>query len=335
MADRRRAVCGQQHRPFRNRAVGLRDRRAPGGRPPAARVGPGRRRRHSRPAGSASSAGRGRPGCAARRSRPRPPDGPSRSAAAPAPRGHRSPRPAARPPRRAPSRPPASRRRRRRPRRPARRCSWRPAPARERRRSARRRPTCGGAARPQQLGQGRARLRAGERRARPVLLDVDDGRLQLRRQDLAHIGDLRRHAVRAAGRAGQEVALLLQPPDRAVVHDEAVLAQHEGVAPAPDGELGHARGADPLQQGRRVRTGDLELRQRRDVGQAERRAHRPGLAQRRLLQRSRRNGERRADATSSRTAARSARAPRAGRAAPSAAAGPHGRPRPRRRARPG
>ena len=95
-----------------------------------------------------------------------------------------------------------------------------------------------------------------------------------------HIGQMRVHAVGAAGRAGQQEMALAEPPDRAIIRDHAVLAQHEGVAATAQPEFGDRGGADDFEEAGGIRPGNVEFGQGGNIGEANGRAHGAGLAER-------------------------------------------------------
>ena len=79
--------------------------------------------------------------------------------------------------------------------------------------------------------------------------------------------------------------LALEPRDRAVVDDRAVLVEHEPVAHAPDVELGNVVDVEALEELRRIGAGDLDLAERRGVEDPDAGAHGRGLALHRLMRR--------------------------------------------------
>ncbi len=79
---------------------------------------------------------------------------------------------------------------------------------------------------------------------------------------------MRQDIGRLGGRGGHEEAALAEARRRTVVEDDAVVPQHDAVARAPDWQAGEPVGIDPVEEGDRVRTLDIDLAQRRDVHQA-------------------------------------------------------------------
>ena len=60
-----------------------------------------------------------------------------------------------------------------------------------------------------------------------------------------------------------------EPRGRAVVEDEAVLAQHQAVARLADRQRREGVGVDPVEEGGRVRALDVDLAEGRDVADAD------------------------------------------------------------------
>ena len=56
------------------------------------------------------------------------------------------------------------------------------------------------------------------------------------------------HLLRRRGRRGKEESVLPEPRHRAVVHDEAILAQHQPVAHPSDRQRRHGVGIDPVEE---------------------------------------------------------------------------------------
>ena len=77
------------------------------------------------------------------------------------------------------------------------------------------------------------------------------------------------HAAGLRGRGGHEEALGREPRGRAVVHHEAVLAQHQAVARLADRQRREGVGVDAVEERRRVGALDLDLAERRDVADAD------------------------------------------------------------------
>ena len=106
----------------------------------------------------------------------------------------------------------------------------------------------------------------------------------MRTQHLADIRDMRRHAVCAAGGAGEQIAMLVQPPDGAIIKDNAIFAQHEGVTATPDGQFAYCGGADDVEESGSVGAADFKFGERGHVGHPDIVAHGLCLTQRSLRQ---------------------------------------------------
>ena len=129
------------------------------------------------------------------------------------------------------------------------------------------------------------RLRPGDRRARPLVghrseLDLEVGPDHVEQifqmlHDLAGVG---------RGRGHQEI-LLAEPPGRAVVEHQPVLAQHQPIACLADRQRREDVGVDAVEEIRGVRPLDGDLAERRDIGDAGRLARRLRLAHIGLLDR--------------------------------------------------
>ena len=137
----------------------------------------------------------------------------------------------------------------------------------------------------ERLLEQRAAVRPGDRHAGPLVGQRGERDLQLRpgdrEQHLEVLVDER--AVRRRRR--HQVAVVAEPPGRAVVVEKAVVAQHQPVARLADGKRGEGVGVDAVEEGRGVRPLHVDLAERRDVGDADRGAHRARLAHIGLLQR--------------------------------------------------
>ncbi len=129
----------------------------------------------------------------------------------------------------------------------------------------------------------RSRFRPGNRHAGPLLRHRGQRHLQRRPVDRQQEFQMRQHAGGVARRRRHQIAVVRQPPCRAVVIEEAVVAQHQAVARLADRQGGEGVGVDPVQKGYCVRSLDIDLAERRDIGDADGGAHRPGFADRRLL----------------------------------------------------
>ena len=65
---------------------------------------------------------------------------------------------------------------------------------------------------------------------------------------------------------------------RAVVHDEAVFAQHQAIAHFPDRQRREHVDVDAIEECARIRALDVDLAERRDITNADARAHRRDFA---------------------------------------------------------
>ena len=84
------------------------------------------------------------------------------------------------------------------------------------------------------------------------------------------------HHLAGIGRGrGHQVVLVAEARRRAVVDNEAVLAQHQAVARPADGQRRERVGVEPVEQLRGVRALDVDLAQRRDIADADARCAPP------------------------------------------------------------
>ena len=86
------------------------------------------------------------------------------------------------------------------------------------------------------------------------------------------------HRGRAAGRRGDQVAVLGQAHRDAVVEDHPVEPEHQPVADRADGEVRHPVRVHPVEERPRVRPDDVDLAERARVEQPDARADRAALA---------------------------------------------------------
>ena len=122
------------------------------------------------------------------------------------------------------------------------------------------------------------RPRPRHRDLRPLLGHRDRLHVELRPEALQAELQVRHHLAGRRRRGGDEEMALPQPRHRAVVHDEAVLAQHQPVAHPPHRQRRDGVGIDPVEEGRRVRPLHVDLAERRHVADADRAAHHRDLA---------------------------------------------------------
>ena len=69
-----------------------------------------------------------------------------------------------------------------------------------------------------QVAEQVRRARSGKGQTRPMLALIDHRDARACKQDIGNIGQMPRHARRAASRTGQEPAILGHAPERPVVH---------------------------------------------------------------------------------------------------------------------
>ena len=81
--------------------------------------------------------------------------------------------------------------------------------------------------------------------------------------------EVRHHLAGRRGGGGEEEVVVAEPRRGAVVHDEAVLAQHDAVAHPPDGEGRDGVGVDPVEEARGVGALDVDLAEGGDVADAD------------------------------------------------------------------
>ena len=126
--------------------------------------------------------------------------------------------------------------------------------------------------------QDPARVRAGNRRAGPLIGDRGEMHLQVGPYHVEQIFQML-HDLAGIGRGGghQEI-VFAEPPGRAVVECEAVLAQHQAVARLADGERGKHVGVDAVEECGGVRSLHGDLAERRHVDDADGPAHSGGFA---------------------------------------------------------
>ena len=123
-----------------------------------------------------------------------------------------------------------------------------------------------------------ARLRAGDRELRPLVGHRGQLHVEFRKQHLPAEFEVL-HDQPGLGRRGrQEIVIVGQPRGRAVVIDQAVLAQHQPVARLADGEVGEGVDVDAVEEGAGVGAMHVDLAERRDVAEADAAAHRLDLA---------------------------------------------------------
>ena len=127
-----------------------------------------------------------------------------------------------------------------------------------------------------------ARLRAGDRELRPLVGDRGQLHVEFGQQHLPAEFEVLHHQPGLGRGGGQEVVVVGQPRRRAVVIDEAVLAQHQPVARLADGEAGEGVDVDAVEEGAGVGALHVDLAERRDVADADAAAHRLDLARHRF-----------------------------------------------------
>ena len=126
--------------------------------------------------------------------------------------------------------------------------------------------------------QQQACPRACYRELCPVLGDGAELRVEFRPEHLMTELQVLPYGAGVRGGGGDEVALGRDARDGAVVHHDAVLAQHQRVARAAHGERVQAVGVDAFEQGECVRALHLDLAERGDIAHAHGVAHGGGFA---------------------------------------------------------
>src|SRR5579885_3296849 len=125
-------------------------------------------------------------------------------------------------------------------------------------------------------------LRPGERHRRPLLGDGGRRDAELGPDRLQQEFEMLHDADGIRRRRRHEEALLGEARGRPIVEDDAVLAQHEAVARAPDGQVAEDIRVDAVEKGRGIRAGDIDLAESRDVDETDALAHGHSLAPDRL-----------------------------------------------------
>ncbi len=125
-----------------------------------------------------------------------------------------------------------------------------------------------------------ARPRSRDGDLRPLLADGRHAHVELRPQDLQAEFEMLVDLGRIGGGGRHDPAVGAEARRRAVVHDEAVLAQHDAVARLADRQRRERVDVHPVEQGADVGPLKLDLAEGRDVDQPDRAAHRPHLASR-------------------------------------------------------
>src|SRR5262249_5243669 len=107
---------------------------------------------------------------------------------------------------------------------------------------------------------------------------------ELRPQHLAAKLQMLHDLTGISGGCGHDEMLLAEPRRGAVVHGEAVLAQHQSVAGAADFQRREFVDVDAVEQRRGVRPLNVDLAERRHIANPDGPPHRRGLPRDALLQ---------------------------------------------------
>ena len=121
-------------------------------------------------------------------------------------------------------------------------------------------------------------LRPADRDHRPLLGHARAVHLQVGPLGLEPFLEAIHHRRRAAGRGGDDVAVLGQAHRDAVVEDHPVEAEHQPVPDRADGQVRHPVRVHPIEEHAGVGPADVDLAERAGVEHADARAHRPAFA---------------------------------------------------------